>query len=78
LRIAVHLYNESIKRNGKPEAVLNGKMLNEEQRKCMVWNIKRGASNHLEPSFGKQIPALAAGITTGAFITTRDTRLLKL
>lgn len=49
LRIAAHLYNDSIKRNGKLEAVLNAKKLNEEQRKCMVWDIERGASNRLEP-----------------------------
>ncbi len=49
MRIAAHLYNESIKRNGKLEAVLNGKMLDEKQRKCMVWDIERGASNRLEP-----------------------------
>lgn len=49
LRIAAHLYNDSIERNGKLEAVLNAKKLNEEQRKCMVWDIERGASNRLEP-----------------------------
>lgn len=49
LRIAAHLYNESIKRNGKLEAVLTGKVLDEEQRKCMVWDIERGASNSIEP-----------------------------
>ena len=49
LRIAAHLYNESIKRNGKLEAVLTGKILNEEQRKCMTWDIERGASNSIEP-----------------------------
>jgi alpha-L-fucosidase len=49
LRIAAHMYNESIKRNGKLEAVINGKILDEEQRKCMVWDIERGASNNIEP-----------------------------
>ncbi|WP_153798596.1 alpha-L-fucosidase [Foetidibacter luteolus] len=49
LRIAAHMYNESIKRNGKLEAVINGKILDEEQRKCMVWDIERGASNSIEP-----------------------------
>jgi alpha-L-fucosidase len=28
---------------------LNGKVLDEEQRKCMVWDIERGASNSIEP-----------------------------
>jgi len=49
LKIAAHLYNNSIKKHGKLEAVLNGKILNEEQQKCMVWDIERGRSNKLEP-----------------------------
>ncbi len=50
LRIAAHLYNSNINRNsGKLEAVLTGKILNEEQRKCMVWDIERGQSNEIEP-----------------------------
>lgn len=49
LRIAAHLYNSSIKKHGKLQAVLNGKILNEEQRKCMVWDIERGQSNEIEP-----------------------------
>lgn len=49
LRIAAHLYNSSIKKHGKLQAVLNGKVLDEEQRKCMVWDIERGQSNRIEP-----------------------------
>lgn len=50
LKIAAHYYNTSIKRNnGKLKAVINGKILSEEQRKCMVWDIERGASNRIEP-----------------------------
>lgn len=49
LRIAAHFYNSSIKKHGKLQAVLNGKILNEEQRKCMVWDIERGQSNNIEP-----------------------------
>jgi alpha-L-fucosidase len=49
LRIAAHHYNRSIERYGRMEAVLNGKVLNEEQRKCMVWDIERGRSNQIEP-----------------------------
>lgn len=49
LRIAAHLYNSSIKRHGQLQAVLNGKILDEEQRKCMVWDIERGQSNRIEP-----------------------------
>jgi len=49
LRIAAHLYNKSIKKDGKLTAVVNGKILDEEQRKCMVWDIERGQSNSIEP-----------------------------
>jgi alpha-L-fucosidase len=50
LQIAAHHYNRSIKRNkGTLQAVLNGKILNEMQRKCMVWDIERGQSNVIEP-----------------------------
>jgi alpha-L-fucosidase len=50
LQIAAHHYNQSIKRNkGKLQAVLNGKILDELQRKCMVWDIERGQSNVIEP-----------------------------
>jgi alpha-L-fucosidase len=50
LRLAAHLYNTNIKRNkGSLEAIITGKILNEQQRKCMVWDIERGQSNHIEP-----------------------------
>lgn len=49
LRIAAHLYNSSIKKFGKLQAVINGKILDEQQRKCMVWDIERGQSNQIEP-----------------------------
>ena len=50
LRIAAHYYNSNMKwHGGKLEAVYNGKILNEEQRKCMVWDIERGQSNRIEP-----------------------------
>jgi len=49
LRIAAHLYNKSIKKHGKLKAVINGKILNTEQRKTMVWDIERGQSNEIEP-----------------------------
>lgn len=48
LRIAAHMYNTSIKRHGKLEAVLFGKVLNDQQRRCMVLDIERGQSNVIE------------------------------
>jgi len=49
LRIAAHLYNTSIERHGSLQAILNGKVLNEQQRKCMVWDIERGQANEILP-----------------------------
>jgi len=49
LRIASYTYNRSIKKHGKLEAVIFGKVLDEKQRKCMVWDIERGQSNEIEP-----------------------------
>ena len=42
LQIAADFYNSNKQRNGgKLEAVVTGKILNEEQRKCLVWDIER-------------------------------------
>jgi len=50
LQLAAHHYNQSLKRNkGALKAVVNGKILNEMQRKCLVWDIERGQSNVIEP-----------------------------
>jgi alpha-L-fucosidase len=50
LRIAANFYNQSLKRNGgRLEAVLTGKVLNEEQRRCMVWDIERGVATDVMP-----------------------------
>jgi alpha-L-fucosidase len=50
LRIAAHFYNRNMQRHGgKLEAVLTGKVLNEQQRKCMVWDIERGVATDVMP-----------------------------
>ncbi|MGE9313043.1 alpha-L-fucosidase [Niabella sp. CJ426] len=49
LRIAAHHYNKSIKKHGELRAILNGKILNEEQRKAMVWDIERGQASNIMP-----------------------------
>ena len=50
LRIAAHFYNSNMQHHGgKLEAVLFGKVLDAEQRKCMVWDIERGQSDKIEP-----------------------------
>jgi len=49
LRIAAHLYNKSIRTHGELRAVINGKILDENQRKAMVWDIERGQANEIQP-----------------------------
>ena len=50
LRIAAHLYNQSLQRHhGRLEAVINGKILSAQQRKCLVMDLERGVSNRIEP-----------------------------
>ena len=50
LRIAAHYYNTNMQRHGgKLEAVMTTKGLNEEQRRCLVWDIERGITDRIEP-----------------------------
>ncbi len=50
MKIAAHFYNRNMKvHNGKLEAVLFGKILDDEQKKAMVWDVERGAPNEIMP-----------------------------
>jgi alpha-L-fucosidase len=49
MRLAAHMYNRSVAKHGKVEAVVNGKILDDVQRKSMVWDIERGQSPRIEP-----------------------------
>ena len=50
LRIAAHFYNRNMKlHQGRLEAVMFAKVLDAQQRQCMVWDIERGQSNRIEP-----------------------------
>ena len=50
LKIAADFYNFNMKQHdGKLEAVLFGKMLSEDEQKCVVRDIERGAANEIEP-----------------------------
>lgn len=49
LKIAAHLYNSNMAlHNGKNEAVLFGKILTDEQKQCMVWDVERGAPDKIQ------------------------------
>jgi alpha-L-fucosidase len=50
LKLAAHFYNSNMaQHNGNLEAVLTGKILDEQERQCMVWDIERGQSPRIEP-----------------------------
>ncbi|WP_426485324.1 alpha-L-fucosidase [Flavobacterium sp. 2] len=49
LRIAAHLYNKSFQKNKSVQTVITGKILTEQQRKALVWDIEKGQSNEIEP-----------------------------
>lgn len=49
LRIAAHLYNKSLQKNKTVQTVITGKILDEQQRKAIVWDIEKGQSNAIEP-----------------------------
>jgi alpha-L-fucosidase len=49
LNLAAHFYNSRLDKNGQTEAVMNGKILNEMQRRAMVYDIERGKANDILP-----------------------------
>ncbi|HET8656440.1 MAG TPA: alpha-L-fucosidase [Longimicrobiaceae bacterium] len=50
LRLAAHFYNSNMKRHGgRLEGVITGKILDEQQRRCMVWDIERGVADRIQP-----------------------------
>lgn len=50
LQIAAHFYNSNLKRSaGKRNGVLFGKILNDDQLKCLTWDIERGVPNKSLP-----------------------------
>ncbi|WP_348822275.1 alpha-L-fucosidase [Flavobacterium aestuarii] len=49
LRIAAYLYNKSLKKHKTVQTVVTGKILDQQQRKAMVWDIEKGQSNAIEP-----------------------------
>ncbi len=48
LKITTHMYNHSMATHkGKNEAVVFGKILNEDQKEALVWDVERGAPNKI-------------------------------
>jgi alpha-L-fucosidase len=49
LKLAAHFYNTRLDKDGRTEAVMNGKHLDEMQRRTMVYDIERGKANAILP-----------------------------
>jgi alpha-L-fucosidase len=49
LKLAAHFYNTRLDKSGHTEAVMNGKWLNEMQRRAMVYDLERGRANGILP-----------------------------
>jgi alpha-L-fucosidase len=49
LKIAQHYYNQSVASAGKADVVICGKILSEDERKGILWDIERGQTDHIEP-----------------------------
>jgi alpha-L-fucosidase len=48
-RLVAHMYNRSVAKQGKVDVVVTGKILDEVQRRSLVWDIERGQSSRIEP-----------------------------
>lgn len=52
LEIAAHLYNTSLKENGgRMQAVVTGKILNDQQKEAMVWDVERGVPDRPQAKY---------------------------
>ncbi|MBQ8283358.1 MAG: alpha-L-fucosidase [Paraprevotella sp.] len=52
LEMTAHLYNKSLKdNNGDMRAVVMGKILNEEQKECMLWDVERGVPDRPQQKY---------------------------
>lgn len=50
LKLAANYYNKNMAtHNGKLQGVLLGKVLSDEEKKCMVWDVERGAPDKSQP-----------------------------
>lgn len=50
LKLAANYYNKNMAtHNGKLQGVLFGKILSDEEKKCMVWDVERGAPDKPQP-----------------------------
>lgn len=49
LRVSAHFYNKSIKENnGTNKAVIFAKILTEEQKECLVWDVEKGIPDEIQ------------------------------
>jgi len=49
LNLAAHAYNSRLDKHGRTQAVVNGKLLDEMQRRALVWDFERGKAEGIQP-----------------------------
>ena len=47
MKIAAHMYNKGKGENGKTDRVVFGKILTDEMKEALVWDVERGAPNKI-------------------------------
>ena len=70
MKIAAHIYNKN------PRSVVFGKILNEEQRKALTWDVERGAPNEIVPEPWQTCNCIGDGTTTRASTRAAAIRVL--
>lgn len=51
LNILSHYYNNRTARTGKSDVVVMGKILSEEQKECLLWDVERGVPNSIQKKY---------------------------
>lgn len=51
LNILAHFYNKRLEQTGKSDVVVMGKILNDEQKNCLLWDVERGIPDRIQSKY---------------------------
>ena len=51
LNILAHFYNKRMEQTGKSDVVVMGKILNDEQKNCLLWDVERGIPDRIQSKY---------------------------
>lgn len=60
VEIVAHYYNRDLKKHKKPQVVVTGKKLNEEQKDAIVWDVERGIPDRPQPEYWQTCTCLGS------------------